>query len=192
MHSDRTYLFYDIETTGLDHCFDQILQYASIRTDINFNIIEKYDTYVKIRNDVTYSPHALLATKISPYLTLDKGISEYDAIKKIHDQVNFPGTISIGYNSINFDDLFLRFSFYRNILQPYTHQYAKGCLRMDLLPITILYRYFRESIIKWPLGNLKLENINKLNNFVEDRSHNAAVDVEVTLELAKFLSRDEK
>ena len=42
MHSTmkKTYLFYDIETTGLNKAFDQVLQFAAIRTDRQLNEIE--------------------------------------------------------------------------------------------------------------------------------------------------------
>jgi exodeoxyribonuclease I len=33
----ETFLFYDIETTGLSRAFDQILEFAAIRTDGGLN-----------------------------------------------------------------------------------------------------------------------------------------------------------
>lgn len=105
-----TYLFYDIETTGLNKCFDQILQFACIRTDLDFNEIEQYSTFIQLRKDVLYSPEALITTRISIEDSMQKGISEFKAIEKIHELVNEPDTISIGYNSMNFDDEFLRSS----------------------------------------------------------------------------------
>ncbi len=44
----RTYLFYDIETTGLSKSFDQVLQFAAIRTDLNFQEIERYELKIKL------------------------------------------------------------------------------------------------------------------------------------------------
>ena len=38
-----TYLFYDLETTGLNPCFDQVLQFAAIRTDLSLNEIERHE-----------------------------------------------------------------------------------------------------------------------------------------------------
>ena len=39
---DDTFLFYDIETTGLSRAFDQILEFAAIRTDLDLNEIERF------------------------------------------------------------------------------------------------------------------------------------------------------
>ena len=36
----ETYLFYDIETTGLNRAFDQVLEFAAIRTDCDLNELD--------------------------------------------------------------------------------------------------------------------------------------------------------
>jgi exodeoxyribonuclease-1 len=184
----QTYLFYDIETTGLNKAFDQVLQFAAIRTDLELQELERYEFKVKLNPDVTPSPYALLTHQISITDT-QAGISEYTAIQHIHQIMNEPGTISIGYNTLGFDDEFLRFAFYRNLLPPYTHQYANQCARVDLYPITIMYHLFKKDILQWPLiegeTKLKLELINLTNNLVQGRAHDAMVDVEITLAVAK-------
>src|SRR5689334_3451523 len=129
----KTFLFYDIETTGLNKCFDQVLQFAAIRTDLNLHELERHEINVRLNPDVIPSPQALLTHRI-PIHETQQGIPEITAIKKIHALFNQPGTISLGYNTLGFDDEFLRFSFYRNLLEPYTHQYANNCNRMDLYP----------------------------------------------------------
>lgn len=184
----NTYLFYDIETTGLNIAFDQILHFAAIRTDLALNEIARYEIKVKLNPDVIPSPYALITHHMS-LRDISNGISEYDAIRKIHEWLNEPGTISVGYNTLGFDDEFLRFSFYRNLLSPYTHQYANGCGRMDIYPMTIMYHLFKNDILGWPQINgeisLKLELLNKHNQFVQGQAHDAMVDVEATLALAK-------
>lgn len=188
-----TYLFYDIETTGLNKCFDQVLQFAAIRTDLAFNEVSRYEFQIKLNCDVIPSPGAIITHRIA-FDALFQGISELEAMEKIHALLNTPGTISIGYNSLGFDDELLRFSFYKNLLPPYTHQYANGCGRMDLYPITVLYYLFNPDIVHWPIKNdapsLKLEHLNAENQFAEGQSHTAMVDVEITLALAKKLAKD--
>ena len=127
----KTYLFYDTETSGLNQCFDQILQFAAIRTDMQLNELERHHFFIQLNSDVIPSPQALITHQI-PLDQLLHGEKEIIAIKKIHELVNTPNTISVGYNSLEFDDEFLRFSFYRNLLPPYTHQYANNCGRMDI------------------------------------------------------------
>lgn len=191
--SEPTYLFYDIETTGLNPCFDQVLQFAAIRTDLSLNKIERHEFMIRLNCDVTPHPEAMKTHGIS-LDDIAKGDNEYEVVKKIHQLINTPGTISLGYNTLGFDDEFLRFSFYRNLLPPYTHQFANGCGRMDIYPMTLLYYLFKPNIIEWPTIegyiSLKLENINHANHFVSGQSHLAMVDVEVTLALAKALYQE--
>ena len=190
-----TYLFYDIETTGLNKCFDQVLQFACIRTDHELNELSRDEIHIKLNPDVIPSPAAVITHRIGVN-EWTKGLSEYDGIKKIHALLNTPNTISVGYNTLGFDDEFLRFSFYKNLLSPYTHQYANQCGRMDMYPITLLYYLFKRDHLQWPnnngITNLKLENLNACNQFFKGQAHNAMVDVEVTLALARKLFSDQK
>ncbi len=191
----RTYLFYDIETTGLNKAFDQVIQFAAIRTDLELKEIERVDMNIKLNNDVVPSPQAFLTHEIT-LAELDAGLNEYEAINKIHALFNQPGTISIGYNSLGFDDEFLRFAFYHNLLSPYTHQYANDCRRMDLYPMATYYYLYKPEIVNWPekegKPSLKLELINAANHFVAGKAHNAMIDVEVTLAFAQRLRQEQK
>jgi exodeoxyribonuclease-1 len=186
-------LFYDIETTGLNRAFDQILEFAAIRTDSGLNEIERFNSRIQLRPDVVPSPAAILVNRIRPE-RFSSGFREYEAVRKIHSQLNRPGTTSIGYNSIGFDDEFLRFSFYRNLLPAYTHQYANHCRRMDLLPITIIYWLYRKEALHWPeldgKASLKLEDLGAANGLFSGQSHDAMSDVEAALRLAQRLIRD--
>src|SRR3990167_10127602 len=173
--SNQTYLVYDTETTGLNQCFDQIMQFAAIRTDLAFNEIERHEFLVRLNPDAIPSPEAILIHRISPSLCRQAELTEYAAIQKIHHLFNEPGTISLGYNTLGFDDALLRFGFFRNLLTPYTHQYANGCSRMDIYPMTLLYFLFKKDFLNWPekngAVNLKLENINACNQFFKGQSH---------------------
>lgn len=192
---DKTYLFYDLETTSRNHCFGQILQFAAIRTDLELNELERHEVRVKLNIDAIPDPEAVLTHKMT-LAEMREGESEYDAIKKIHALVNYPGTISGGYNSLKFDDLFLRFSFYRNFLDPYSHQWDKGCGRFDIMQMAIyFYVSSKRDIIQWVKDeepSLKLEHLKELNQLTTGSSHNAMVDVEATLALAKRFFAERK
>lgn len=186
----NTFLFYDTETTGLNPAFDQIVRFAAIRTDMTLNEIDRHAVRIHLRPDIVPSPRALLTHGLGMD-DIRSGQREYEAIGHIHRWLNEPGTISIGYNNLNFDDEFLRFSFYRNLLAPYTHQYDRGCMRMDLYPITLCFWLYRPAVIQWPEieGNpsLKLEHINARNRLARGTAHDAMADAEATLALARVL-----
>jgi exodeoxyribonuclease-1 len=190
-----TYLFYDIETTGLNKAFDQVLQFAAVRADNEFSEMEQHTIRVKLRPDVIPSPRAIITNRIS-VAELTSGTCEFEAVQQIHQLLNEPGTISLGYNTLGFDDEFLRFSFYRNLLPPYTHQYRNGCRRMDLLPIAIIYWLYQKSILNWPQINgkpsLKLEHLSAANQLTSGPSHTALVDVCATIGLARIFLRKKK
>ncbi|MDM8558573.1 exonuclease domain-containing protein [Candidatus Parabeggiatoa sp. HSG14] len=193
---NNTYLFYDLETTGLNKAFDQVLQFAAIRTDMTFNEIEPHNIMVKLRPDIIPSPKATITHRISIAQTM-QGLCEFEAITKIHHLLNKPGTISIGYNTLSYDDEFLRFCFHRNLLSPYTHQYKGNCRRSDLLPITIMYYLYKKEILdNWPeiegKPTMKLEHISRANKLAEGQAHNAMVDVKATVELARRLYKEPK
>ena len=192
---NRSYLFYDVETTGLNKAFDQILQFAAIRTDMSLNEMERHAISVKLRTDVIPSPRALLTNRIS-ISNFFSGLNEYEAVLKIHHWLNQAGTISLGYNTLGFDDEVLRFSFHRNLLPPYSHQYRNNCRRMDLFPMTIIYSLYQRDVLVWPeidgKASLKLEHLGCANHLVAGASHEAMVDVETTVELARRFFKQKK
>lgn len=192
----KTFLFYDIETSGLNPAFDQVLTFASIRTDLSLNEIDRQQLTICLRKDIVPSPEAFLTHGLT-FEELADGISEYAAAKKIHQLFNTTGTISIGYNSLGFDDEFLRFMFYRNLLDPYSHQYANDCSRADILPVTTIFRTFHPDGLKWPeidgKPTLKLEHLSTENQFeTTGKAHEAMNDVEALIELSKVLAKNDK
>lgn len=184
----KTFLFYDLETSGLNPAFDQVIQFSAIRTDLHLNELERYEWVVRPNADVIPSPAAMIIHR-TPLHIWQQGESEFVVMQRIHALFNTPGTISLGYNTLGFDDEFLRFSFYRNLLAPYTHQYANGCSRADIYPITALYYLFHPDLLKWPIRNdkisLKLDALNAENALATGAAHTAIVDIEVTIALAK-------
>jgi exodeoxyribonuclease-1 len=191
----NTYLFYDLETSGLNPCFDQVYQFAAIRTDMDLNPIEEIEIEVRPTKDIIPSPMAMVTHQLS-LAELATGISEADAIEKIHAILNKPGTISLGYNTLTFDDEFLRFNFHRHLLTPYTHQFKDNCGRMDIYPMLVFYFLYRPDCLNWPELNgkisLKLEHLSRLNQLAEGQAHHAMVDVRATLALAELLKMDEE
>lgn len=188
---ERSYLFYDIETSGLNKAFDQVLQFAAIRTDADLNEVSRHEILIDLNPDCIPAPQAMITHRVSLDRLAKEGVSEFEGIRQIHRLLNTPGTISVGYNTMGFDNEFLRFSFFRNLLPPYSHQYANHCSRFDIFPITVVYYLFNRDVLTWPeidgKISMKLENLNAANQFASGMAHDAMVDVVATLELARRL-----
>lgn len=58
------FIFYDTETTGTDHHFDQILQFAAIFTDPDLNELDRFDIRCRLLPHAVPSPKALAITRV--------------------------------------------------------------------------------------------------------------------------------
>ena len=68
--NNKSFFFYDLETSGLSAKDDRIMQFAGIRTDTELNPIgEPVNLLVKMSNDTLPSPGAIMVTKITPQQT---------------------------------------------------------------------------------------------------------------------------
>ena len=73
-----SFFWYDFETTGVDPAKDRPMQFAGIRTDLDFNPIgEPIMLYCKLADDVLPHPDACLLTGITPQDAIREGLKEY-------------------------------------------------------------------------------------------------------------------
>lgn len=168
------------------------MQFAGQRTDMDLNPIgEPYNVLVRLNEDTLPSPDALAVTGISPQQTVSEGYSEAEFAHLLMDEVFTPGTITVGFNSIRFDDEFIRYLFWRNFIDPYEWAYKDGRSRWDLLDVTRMTRALRPEGIEWPMldGKAvnKLELITKLNGIDHFKAHDALSDVEALIAVTKLI-----
>ncbi len=188
-----TFYWYDYETTGIDPARDRVVQFAGIRTDVNFNQVAEPDVfYCKLHDDILPHPEACLITGISPQLVNEKGLLECDFIERIHQQFSTPQTCVVGYNSIRFDDEFTRNLLYRNFYDPYAREWKSGNSRWDLIDVVRLTHALRPEGINWPTRedgstSFRLEELTKANGISHESAHDALSDVYATIALAKLI-----
>ena len=101
IESFKYYVFYDLETTGINPAFDQILQFAAVRTDLDFNEIDRYQYRLELRNDVIPQPGALIVNRLN-INTILKGEKEYEAIKKMETKHDPKIILEYFFLEINF------------------------------------------------------------------------------------------
>ena len=188
-----SFFWYDYETFGTDPRCDRICQFAGIRTDFDFNIIDQpVNLYCKASNDVLPDPEACLITGITPQLTVEVGLVEAQFMACIEKQFSRPETCVAGFNSIRFDDEFTRYGLYRNFFDPYAREWTNGCSRWDIIDLVRMARALRPDGIQWPLddngvASNRLELITRANNISHETAHDALTDVYATIAVAKLI-----
>ncbi len=193
--SSGSFYWYDLETTGTDPRWDRVIQFAGMRTDLALNPIgEPHSIYVRLADDVLPNPAATLVTGITPQQANAEGVSEWEALEQIHELLSQPGTCALGYNSLRFDDEFLRYGFYRNLQDPYAREYANGNSRWDLIDLVRGTGALRRDGIEWPrdeddLPVYKLEALSAANGIEHGNAHDALSDVRATLGLAQLIRK---
>ena len=190
---EKSFYFYDLETTGLSPRESRIMQFAGQRTDADLNPIGDPDNFlIKQTEDILPSPDAVLVTGITPQKTLDEGITEDEFIKIFNSEISKPGTIFVGYNNISFDDEFMRFLLFRNFNDPYEWQYKDERSKWDMLDVIRITRALRPDGIKWPTDKdnkptNKLELLAAENNILHTSAHDALSDVEALIGLSQLI-----
>lgn len=192
-----TYLWYDFETYGADPKRDRISQFAGIRTNENFEIIEEYELFCKIADDYLPNPEACLITGITPNEANLKGVSEEELSKELFSIFTKANTVSVGYNSFKFDDEVLRHLFYRTFRNPYKREWADGCSRWDFLRVVMGFYIKNPNSIIYPKDDsgkvsFKLEYLSKINGISHENAHDALSDVRATIALAKLMHDNDK
>lgn len=189
----KTFFFYDLETSGLNAREDRIMQFAGQRTDIGLNPIgEPVNILVKMTEDALPSPGAIMVTKITPQDTLRDGITEAEFAKYVVEEIFVTNTIAVGYNTVRFDDEFMRATLWRNFYDPYEWEWKDGRSRWDILDVVRLTRALRPEGINWPfredgVPTNRLELITKLNGVAHEHAHDALSDVYATIAVAKLI-----
>lgn len=190
-----SFYFYDLETSGLNPRTDRIMQFAGQRTDTNFQPLgEPANILVKLSDDTLPSPGAVMVTGITPQATQQDGISEREFCEFLTQEVATPGTTIMGYNSVRFDDEFVRATLWRNFYDAYEWQWKDGRSRWDLLDVVRLTRALRPEGIEWPFTpdgkpTNRLELLTKLNHIEHAHAHDALADVVALIEVTKLIKQ---
>jgi exodeoxyribonuclease-1 len=193
----KTFFFYDLETSGLNARTARIMQFAGIRTDEHLRQVgEPINVLVKLSDDILPEPGAVMVTGITPQQTQSDGLSEPEFCRLLMNDVFTPDTITVGFNSVRFDDEFIRHTLWRNFYDPYEWAWSDGRSRWDMLDVVRMTRALRPEGIEWPVDDNgkavnKLELIAKVNKLVHEKAHDALSDVEALIGVAKLIQTNQ-
>ncbi|MEX0605058.1 MAG: exodeoxyribonuclease I [Marinobacter sp.] len=189
----RSFYWHDYETFGVDPVHDRPSQFAGVRTDPDFNIIEDpLIIYCRPTDDYLPAPEACLITGITPQKSLAEGVPEAEFIARINEAFSQPGTCVVGYNSLRFDDEVTRHTLYRNLRDPYAREWQNGNSRWDIIDMVRLTYALRPEGIEWPrkedgTPSFRLEALTAANGIRHESAHDAMSDVQATMAVAKLI-----
>lgn len=184
-----SFVFYDTETTGIDTSFDQILQFAAIKTDENLNILERFEIRSRLLPFVVPAPGALRVTKMTIDRLHDPSTpSHYDMVRAVRNKLSeWSPAIFLGYNSLRFDEELMRQALYQTLHNPYLTNRDGNC-RGDVLPLVQATTEFEPDCLTVPYGGngkpvFKLDQLAPANGFAHENAHDALSDVEATIHM---------
>ncbi len=188
-----TFYWHDYETTGIDPARDRPLQFAGLRTDLDLNPVgEPLTLFCQPAFDMLPAPEACLVTGITPQRAREEGVCEADFIARVLAELARPGTCTLGYNTLRFDDEVTRHTLYRNLHDPYAREWRDGNSRWDLIDLARTVHALRPDGIAWPrrddgTPSFRLEELTAANGLEHGPAHDALADVRGTLALARLL-----
>ena len=188
----QNFIFFDVETSGINKYFGQIFQFAAILTDENFTVLDRFEIRSKRMSHIIPEPGALLVTGILPTQLENAKYTYYEFSSLIREKMlEWSPATFCGYNSLKFDEPFMRSMYYQNLYSPYLSQ-TNGNKRIDILPMVFAMEHLFPEALCFPLNekgktSKKLEHIAVSNGFENHNAHDAMGDVLATIHMAKLI-----
>jgi exodeoxyribonuclease I len=187
------FVFFDTETTGLRHGFDQIVHFAAIRTDNDLNEVDRFEARSRLLPHVVPHPNALLTNGLSIERLTDKGLpTNYEMVSLIRRKLlSWSPSIFVGYNSIRFDEEMLRHSLFQNLHPAFLTSNHGNC-RADALGLMLAASALSPSCLMVPVGPdgrpiFRLDQLASANGVVHAKAHDAIADVIATVGLCRHV-----
>lgn len=129
-------VFYDTETTGIEKFFDQILQFAAIRTNEELEEVDTFAVRCRLLPHIVPAPDAMRVTGVTASQLTDAACpSHYEMVRRVEARLaSWSPALFLGWNSIKFDEELLRQAFYKTLHNPYLTNTANNT-RTDALRI---------------------------------------------------------
>ena len=187
------YVFYDTETTGIETTFDQILQFAAIRTDDDLNELERFNIRCRLLPHIIPSPIALQVTHVTPSMLTDSALpSHYEMVRQICDTLlEWSPATFIGFNSMSFDENLLRQALFQTLHPPYLTN-TNGNARSDALRVAHAASVYTPDAMVVQTNDrgrqvFTLDRLAHANGYNYDDAHEAMADVEATIYMVRLI-----
>ena len=186
------YVFYDLETTGLDPRFSQIIQVAALLTDERLEVLDELNLRCRLLPHIVPDPAALLAIGTGPREIASAPLSHPQMIRLLVEKLDEWGPSHfLGHNSLHFDEHFLRHAFYTTLHPPYFTQ-CDGNRRGDSLKLAHAVHRLAPRALTVPVEDdgrpcFKLARLAEANGYGDYRAHDALADAYAVRFLCKLV-----
>lgn len=188
------FVFYDTETTGTDTSFDQILQFAAVRTDHELNEIERFDIRCRLLPHVVPTPEALRITALPLARLVDPALpSHYAMMRAIQAKLaSWSPSLFVGFNSVQYDEHLLRQALFKTLHPPFLTN-TNGNSRTDAMRIAQAAALLAPGTLIVPVDPLgrttfALARLAAANGYAMHGPHDAMQDVQATLHLSRLIA----
>ncbi len=188
------FVFYDFETSSSNKHWGQIIQIGAILTNDNLEELDRFDVRCRLSPGIIPEAMALIVNKTSPIMLKKSNLSHYEMIRQFVETLKKWGKATyIGFNSIEFDEEFLRSTLFQTLEYPYITS-TNGNTRGDILSLARAANLYYPNTLKNSKnekGNdvYKLDQMAPLNGIDHGNAHSAIGDVIATLGIAKLIAK---
>ena len=188
------FVFYDFETSSSNKYWGQIIQIGAILTNDNLDELDRFDARCRLSPGIIPEAMALIVNKTSPTMLKKSNLSHYEMIRQFVETLKKWGKATyIGFNSIEFDEEFLRCTLFQTLEYPYITS-TNGNTRGDVLSLARAANLYYPTTLKNSVnekGNdvYKLDQMAPLNGIEYGDAHSAIGDVQATIGIAKIISK---
>lgn len=189
-----SFLFYDLETSGLAPAWNVPLQAAFVTTHSDLCPLHETVLRAGLPAHVMPAPDALLVTGLDPDRIEAAPLSQLELMRTIADilEAASPAAI-IGFNTMAYDEEVLRHSAFHTLLPPYATS-MPGFARADVLIMLRAVAMLAPGVVTFPMTpqgkpTMRLGPVCRANGIVfhEADAHDALNDVHATIELFRLL-----
>ena len=187
------FVFYDFETSSSNKYWGQIIQIGAILTNDNLDELDRFDARCRLSPGIIPEAMALIVNKTSPTMLKKSNLSHYEMIRQFVETLKKWGKATyVGFNSIEFDEEFLRSTLFQTLEYPYITS-TNGNTRGDMLSLARAANLYYPKTLKNSVnekGNdvYKLDQMAPLNGIDHGDAHSAIGDVVATLGIAKLIA----
>jgi len=194
MVAAMSFLFYDLETSGLAPAWNVPLEAGFVTTEVDLRPLRETVLRARLPAQVVPAPDALLVTGLDPDRIEAAPLSQLELMRKIIGilEAASPAAI-VGFNTMVYDEEVLRHGFLQTLFPPYASS-MPGLARADVLIMLRAVAMLAPDTITIPVTpqgkpTMRLGPVCRANGiaFHEADAHDALNDVHATIALFRLL-----